>query len=495
MTVCKTAFRLLMTAAANAVFLCAQGDPAQLAAQAKQLLESGRYAEAAAAYENVAKFAPGNPGIQLNIGMAWHAAGKLDKAIPPLQRAQASIPNAALILGDIYLRTGRPGEAVAPLRRFLRQLPEHRDAHRMMADAATAGGQHAEAAASLQKLISWEPNDAALRYGLGRTWEAMAIASFTQLSRRFPESAEWFALSADSRDRNNQRRTAYFLYRKALQKNPQMRGAHARIAEIYRQQNETAWAEQEMAAEAKLPSPDCRIASTQCYCLAGQYSAALRLPTLTAHALYWRIQSLNALAASEFMALEKLGESAERSRFLAEQSMTRRDFTAAEKYWREALTMRGEDTRLRLELARALLAAKGFDEAAKEAALVVAANPEAADALALQGEILLAQQNASEAVPLLRKAITLQPTPEHRSLLGRALLANGDATGAVPHLAAALPLDVDGSLHFQYLRACERAGNAATTARARALYQSAQQKLAQQNQLIEDELKISAPPR
>jgi hypothetical protein len=63
---------------------------------------------------------------------------------------------------------------------------------------------------------------------------------------------------------------------------------------------------------------------------------------------------------------------------------------------------------------------------------------------------------------------------------------------AIPHLKAALPLDQDGSLHFQLSRAYERTGNSVLAKQALQEYEKIAAARSKQKNL-EEELAITAP--
>lgn len=77
--------------------------------------------------------------------------------------------------------------------------------------------------------------------------------------------------------------------------------------------------------------------------------------------------------------------------------------------------------------------------------------------------------------------------------LARALLQSGRAAEALPHVTAALPLDTDGSLHFQLARAYQSSGQAEAAKAAMAKYQEIQARSRKQDQVLDEELKITPP--
>jgi predicted Zn-dependent protease len=90
---------------------------------------------------------------------------------------------------------------------------------------------------------------------------------------------------------------------------------------------------------------------------------------------------------------------------------------------------------------------------------LVREQPDAPEANALLGDVLLAQQQPERAIPALEKAVRAAPKePRSHGDLGRAYLLVGRAAEAIPHLEQARTADVDGSLRFQLARAYQAAG-------------------------------------
>ena len=314
------------------------------------------------------------------------------------------------------------------------------------------------------------------------------------MEKSFPESGPWFALLGDSRSKATQRKAAFFFYRKAMAKSPALRGLHAAIAEIYLQDGHPEWAAVEKAAEAKLGAPNCAVRSAECEFRAGRYGAVIGLARPGAEGQYWKVRAYDALARAAFARLAALPASPEGMRWQAETNRDQGRHTEAVAAWREALRLRPGHPDLQRELAGALLAIKEYAEAQKLTGALLAAEPEAADLQHLQGDLFLAQQQAEAAVPFLEKAAARDPRLlPVRASLARALLLAGRPADALPHVRAALPLDTDGSLHFQLARAYQAAGQADAAQAAMAKYQEIQARGRRQDQVLEDEVKITPP--
>jgi tetratricopeptide (TPR) repeat protein len=311
--------------------------PAQVetANRAKSLLAQNKFAEAAVLYTELVQAIPNNPGLLLNQGMALHMSGADAKAIAPLEAAlklNPGIPPALLFLGASYLRTGQPAKALTPLEKFVSLDPNHVEARQMLVDAANTSGQQARAIPHLEKL--------GLLYDLGRTYEALAANTFTQLEKLYPESGPFFAILAATRSSTSQRRAAFFFYRKALEKSPTLRGLRPAIAVIYRANDHPEWALSEEAAEAKLPPLVCKPTTAECEFNAGRYQAALRLArTNSLLDLYWRTRTYNALAAATFTRLTTQSPTPASYRYLAETARAQNRHTEAAEAWRGALKL------------------------------------------------------------------------------------------------------------------------------------------------------------
>jgi tetratricopeptide (TPR) repeat protein len=462
----------------------------ETANRAKSLLAQNKFSEAAVLYTELVQAIPNNPGLLLNQGMALHMSGADAKAIAPLEAAlklNPGIPPALLFLSASYLRTGQPAKALSPLEKFVALDPNHVEARQMLVDAANTSGQPARAIPHLEKL--------GLYYDLGRSYEALAAATFTQLEKLYPESGPFFAILAATRSSTSQRRAAFFFYRKALEKSPTLRGLRPAIAEIYRANEHPEWALSEEAAEAKLPPLVCKPTNAECEFNAGRYQAALRLArTNSLNDLYWRTRAYNALAAATFTKLTTQTQNPDSYRYLAETARAQNRHTEAAAAWRNALKLVPGHPDFERELASTLLALKDYDEAQKLTSSLLTKEPNAPDLNHLQGEIYLAQQLPDKAEPFLAKAAKADPKYlPTRASLARALLGQGKAKEALPHVTASLPLDTDGSLHIQLARAYQSAGMAAESKLAMTKYQEIQARIKAQDKVLEDEVKITPP--
>ena len=245
--------------------------------------------------------------------------------------------------------------------------------------------------------------------------------------------------------------------------------------EIYRRTGHGDWAATEDALEAKLPKPNCAAArSLECDFAAGRFLplAIAAKPRLTAESFYWQAKAYDALARDAFTKLAALPESVEVHQLLAEMHRDQGRHPEAVAEWQAALKLKKGDPALRRELAASLFATKDYENAQAMLTGLLAAEPASADLNFLQGDLLLAEQQAGPAIPFLEKAAAAEPRLlAARAALGRALLQSGRPADAIPHLKASIPADTDGALYFQLARAHQAAGQESESKAAMAKYQ------------------------
>src|SRR2546429_7201776 len=120
-------------------------------------------------------------------------------------------------------------------------------------------------------LTEADPENPPAWYGLGRSYESLSGRAFDKLQEVAPQSSYSLALLAETRLRDQQFSSAFYLYRRALEEKPTLRGLHRALAEIYRQTEHPGWAAVEEEKESQLPSPDCAKQTPECDYIAGRY--------------------------------------------------------------------------------------------------------------------------------------------------------------------------------------------------------------------------------
>jgi len=488
-------FRLLLIAVFAAT-LGAQTDPAALSQQGKQAMAEGRFAEAAAVYEQLVERIPNNPGLLLNLGMALHMTGRDEQAIPRFEQALAIAPDlfpALLFSSASRLRLGQTQKALEPLSKALRIEPKDPQVRRMLADAYTQLGRLREALPHRIELTKLAPDDPDAWAGLVQTYEALAADAFEALERQAPESAWMLRLVGDLRASQQQYPSAFYLYKEALARDDRMRGLHAGLAAIYEKTGRADWARVEAEREAEAPPPDCSAARLECAVAAGDLSAVAQAKTATPEEHFWRAKAASMLASQAFAQLESLPDSALQQELLASLLAEQGRHGESAAAWRRAQELAPGNPVYTQELATRLYFARKLDEALPLLEELAEKNPNEARWSFLLGDTHLQQQRVEQAIPLLERAVRQAPDlMPARHALGRAFMQAGEAQKAIPHLEAALEIDADGALHYQLAQAYIRTGRREEAAAPLAKYRELQQ--TQQAQLeAAQQMEITAP--
>ena len=131
---------------------------------------------------------------------------------------------------------------------------------------------------------------------------------------------------------------------------------------------------------------------------------------------------------------------------------------------------------------------RDYAAAEKMARELIAKNPNVAELYFILGDCLMSQQQPEQALQPLQTALRLRRDyPAAHAVLGRALIQTGRGGEAIPHLEAALPVDADGSLHFQLSRAYQDAGQSDRAAAMLKAYKEIQKSISA------EEIQISGP--
>lgn len=470
---------------------------AEKAQHAKELMAAGRPAEAVPIYRELIKSLPGNPGLILNLGLALDLSGQKREAIKEYEavlKIDANSFPAELLMGSAYLDLSEPARALAPLKRAALLQPANSQAQAALGEAQLDLSHFADAAHTFRRLSGVDQANPKVWYGLGSSYEGMAQESFDRLAEIASGSGYWFDLVAESRLETKQTSSAYFFYRQALAKMPSLRGCHAAIAEIYRQTGHEDWAAAEQAKEAQLPPLNCAVEKLECVYRAGDFPSVVADGSNTPEACYWRTRACNRLALDAYSRLGQLPASVESYELRARINSKRRQFAEAAKELQEALKLAPGDSALQRELAIALYRSGSLQEAQSLFQNLLQRDRESATLNYFLGDTLLNSQKPQEALGYLQKAVEHDThfLPAQKSL-GVAYLQLGQADKAIPYLRAALPIDEDGTLHYQLGRAYQAHGDRELASEMFKQYQEAQQKNQEENQTVEKQVNITPP--
>ena len=460
--------------------------------EARELMAAGRFADAIPIYEQLCRALPTNPGLRLNLALAYHMAGRHAESVPQFETVLRADPNnlpALMSLGVALLELNQPAKAVAPLRKAVELQPGEIEIRGMLANALLSLDRPREAAPHFRKLTEAAPRDPKAWYGLGRSYESLAQQAFRELDKNAQGSAEWLALIADSRMERRQYRSAFYFYREALAKKSDLPGLHAALAEVYRRTEHPDWAAAEQRKQAAAPKPDCAREKAACDFAAGRFLEAASSPSP-----YWRARAYNELALRAFSELGSTPESVELHALKADMLASHGEHLEAVAEWRAARNLAPDDPRIARQLATETYLARDYEKALAMIQPLSRAEPNAADLHYFIGDSLLHLEKLDEAAPELEKAVQLDPKLlPARASLGLTYARLGKAREAIPQLQAALSIDDDGSLHYQLARAYQGSGDAASAKDAMQKYQEFQRKNEENKQDLEQKAKITAP--
>lgn len=501
----RLALRAALAAAVLAVVVSGAANAGQAGAdslaeqshQAREFMAAGRFDRAIPLYRALTRALPDNAGLAFDLGLALHMAGREREAATVLRRSLALDPDslpARLYLGNAELSLGRPAAAVPLLRAVLRAKPEEAAARQSLAAALLELGHGGEAAAEYRRSIGNGPGTAAAWYGLGRSYAAIAQHAFDRLGRAAPGSAYWLALAAGARAKAGQLSGAFYLYRQAQAKLPSLPGLHAAVAAIYRQSGHADWAAAEAARERPLDGSACERQPLACAYQAGSYDRILAAAAATPAALYWRARAADRLAIQAFARLGDFPDSAERHELLATLHANALDYTQAAAEWRAAYERSGHDPAIGTQLALAWMQLHDFADAEPLLETLRRQQPDSAQLSFLLGYVRLQQQQPQRAIPLLAASLRADPALANaQRALAEAYLETGQTKLAIPHLQAALPLDDDGSLHYQLARAYQAGGATQQAQAALREYQRLHQAAESAKQTAQAQVQILPP--
>jgi predicted Zn-dependent protease len=442
----------------------------ELAERAQAAMADKKYEEAASLFERLVRARPTDPGLRMNLGMALAMSGRPREALEPLRaavRARPSLLPAQMFLGMVHLELGEPEKAIAPLRTVIAREPANVSARQGLAQALLAMERFDEAATHFERLSELEPRSPRAWAGLGQSYEGWAQKTFAEMQQQAPDSPYVSLLVAEVLSADGQDGRALALYREGEKQLPRLSGIHEAIAALYERADRNDWADAERR-KASAAALDCAAHPEECEFMEGDFQKAVAATKgrETLGAKYWRTRALNELAGLAFARLERLGPSLDlhlvRAEVLSGQG---RDLEAIDEL-KEALAKAPGDPAVERELAIAYVRARNHAEALPLVERLLGANAGDPELQYLLGEILVQVQQVDRAIPLLEKAVAARPELlEARAALGRAYALKGEARMALPHLEAARATDHDGSLHYQLAQAYQRMGQ---TEKARA---------------------------
>ena len=143
--------------------------PEQLMAEIRQLLQQGRYADAASACREALGEAPENADLRMLMGLCEEAAGRADTARAWIEKALEKHPDhpaAGFHLGRLLLIEGRDDAARDSLERCIARDPNHAAARTLLARVDQRAGRGEAAIEGLRTALVADENHAPAHAGL-----------------------------------------------------------------------------------------------------------------------------------------------------------------------------------------------------------------------------------------------------------------------------------------------------------------------------------------
>jgi predicted Zn-dependent protease len=393
------------------------------------------------------------------------------------------------------LELNQSREALAPLRKLMTLDPTDLNALGMLAGAELSQNLFEAAATHYRKLTDAEPTDSRAWFGLGKAYEALATRTFDRLNKSAPQSPYIATLLADTRLQRRQYRSAFFFYREAQNKLPDLPGLHAGLALVYRNTGHDDWAASEEKLEETLRAPECKIQTAECAFLSDHFLDAAESASADFPAnLFWATKAYNQLAVQAFDRLSQLPESVQMHALKAQILHDHKQNLEAANEWRAALKLAPEDATVKLQLATALFDANDYQSAIPLLEEQLAQEPKSPDLNYLLGASLWRTEQPEKALPYLELSVQSHSTNlPADAALGLTLVALNKNSKAISYLKKALPLDADGSLHYSLARAYRAAGQTHLANDAMQQYQRIQKQNQEINDQLAKEAEITAP--
>ena len=204
----------------------------------EKALASGRYDEAAQAYEKIRELAPTMAEAHARLGLIYFQSGKFEQAVPALRQAmklKPALPNIDVLLAMSLSELGQYQEAVPILQKGFKRTTDpalKRSSGLQLQRAYTGLKEDDKAVEIALELTRLYPKDPEILYHSSRLFANYAYLSAVKISQVAPDSL-WLQLAAgEAHESQGQLESALGAYREVLKKNPNHPGIHFRLGRV-----------------------------------------------------------------------------------------------------------------------------------------------------------------------------------------------------------------------------------------------------------------------
>ncbi len=400
---------------------------------ARRAQDAGDLDTAAAEYRTVVKLQPGFAEGYLNLGLVYHVQARFEDSIHALEKAvslKPGVPGANLYLGIGLTKLNRPSLAVPALQKAVSQEPDSKDANTWLATALWDSGRTGEALGQLERTAGVFPADVDVLFLLGEAYRKSAARELEAIMNAAAGSPLTHRILAESYAAREQWDKAAWHYRRAIEQDPRLTGAHRGLGGILERQGKAAEAAALFREESEIRAPSPAPGS-----LESKYQLARRheeqsLATLT---------KLLSIAPDSYRAHQLRAQTHE----------AREGYQEALAEYRKVAEIRPTLPGLHFAIGHLLWKSGHRDEALVELEQELKRNPDHAEANAELGTIRVTDHQPEQAIPYLERALRLKPDlAEASRQLGKAYFQQQRYALAEAELRKAIVSDRDGSVHY-----------------------------------------------
>lgn len=234
----------------------------ELYAQAIAAKRMGNLDGAIEKYEAILKLNPHLAAAHNNVGLLYFQKGNYPAAVKAFEeglRIDGKMSTSLVPLGTAYFQMGQLSHSRTVLEKAVRLNPNDEQARLYLARAMFSLGEQEPGAAVLQKLLLKSPANVEALYTLGQMYMKLAQRTLKRLEEQAPDSYLTNLISGQMLESMENYDEALAQYKKALAKQPDFKGAHYNLGNIFWLEGKWAEAIAEMKQEIPIDANNCLV--------------------------------------------------------------------------------------------------------------------------------------------------------------------------------------------------------------------------------------------